>query len=104
MKARLTTTEQLHEMGYRWSNKSFGWVKVSAEFIRLERETIDNYMVQFEDYKLNLWLWDKQNPKPVPDDVGILSLEEVLECFKDRPKRPDFEFNLDPADYMEETA
>jgi hypothetical protein len=105
MKVQRTSPEQLREMGYRWSEKVNGWIKVSEDFIQLEVAAFAKFWAEYEDFKHQQWLYRNANENTPPklDDVGHLHLDEVLALFKDMPECPDIEFDLDPADYQEKT-
>jgi hypothetical protein len=91
--------ELLREMGYRFSEKSGGWFKVSQEFLRLEAEALAAFHQKYEEYKLNRWLYFEANPgRSGEDGWGGKDLKEAL---KDRPLCPSIWFDLDPADYQE---
>jgi hypothetical protein len=62
MKVQRTPPTKLREMGYRFSEKSGGWFKVSQEFLRLEAEALAAFQQKYEEYKLNDWLYFKANP------------------------------------------
>jgi hypothetical protein len=104
MKNQRSTAQQIRKLGYRWSNKNLGWVKVSAEYIQLEHAAMEEFWVRYEEYKLDDWLWHKANPNSIDQEVGQLALDEISDLYKDRPKCPDIEFDLDPDDYQELTA
>jgi hypothetical protein len=102
MKAQRTSPTKLREMGYRFSEKSGGWFKVSQEFLRLEAEALAAFQQKYEEYKLNDWLYFKANPaRPDSEDWGRKTLNEILAITKDCPQCPDLEFDLDPADCQE---
>jgi hypothetical protein len=104
MKVQRTPPTKPREMGYRFSEKSSGWFKVSQEFLRLEAEALAAFHQRYEEYKLNQWLYFEANPDRVNNgDWRGKTLDEVLAVIKDRPLCPDIEFDLDPADYQENT-
>jgi hypothetical protein len=102
MKVQRTPPTKLREMGYRFSEKSGGWFKVSQEFLRLEAEALAAFHQKYEEYKLNDWLYFKANPaRPGGEGWGRKTLGEILVITKDCPQVPEMEFDLDPADYQE---
>jgi hypothetical protein len=100
MKVQRTPPTKLREMGYRFSEKSGGWFKVSQEFLRLEAEALAAFHQKYEEYKLNRWLYFEANPAHIGDWTSD-SLDKVLEGIRGIPLCPDIEFDLDPADYQE---
>jgi hypothetical protein len=104
MKTQRTPPTKLREIGYRFSEKSGGWFKVSQEFLRLEAEALAEFRQRYEGYKLNRWLYFEANPDRVSDgDWRGKTLDEVLAVIKTCPQCPDLEFSLDPVDYQEES-
>jgi hypothetical protein len=102
MKVQRTPPTKPREMGYRFSEKSGGWFKVSQEFLRLEAEALAVFHQRYEEYKLNRWLYFEANPeRPSEEDRGSKTLDEILAVIEDRPLCPDVNFDLDPADYQE---